>query len=171
MNRQSIEVSTLAAASLVIEHTVAAGDGLAFRWWHSKLTRRAKRFKGYIRTDLCPPVKGSGPDQPLKWYSIVHFNSTEHLNQWVNSRDRKAIIQSGQKIFSSYQFISFATGLEGWFSKRTGTEQVGFGPPAWKQNATVMGVTGVPRPSVKGLKYCQLEVVEHQAGNRTRVGI
>ncbi|MEO1396416.1 MAG: hypothetical protein AAFV90_26280 [Cyanobacteria bacterium J06634_5] len=132
------EVSTLAAASLVIEHTVAAGDGLAFRWWHSKLTRRAKRFKGYIRTDLCAPVKGNRAGQPLKWYSIVHFDSTERLNQWMKSRDRETLIKSGQKTFSSYQFISFATGLEGWFSSKTGTEQVGLGPPAWKQNAAVI---------------------------------
>lgn len=132
------EVSTLAAASLVIEHSVATGDGLAFRWWHSKLTRRARRFKGYIRTDLCAPVKGTRPGQPLKWYSIVHFDSAEQLNQWINSRDRETLIQSGRKAFSSYQFVSFATGLEGWFSSKTGTEHSGLGPPAWKQNAAVI---------------------------------
>ncbi|MGB7087739.1 MAG: hypothetical protein WBD47_19430 [Phormidesmis sp.] len=132
------DVSTLSAASLVVEHTVAPGDGLAFRWWHSQLTRKARRYKGHIRTDLCAPVKGPQPGQPLKWYSIVHFDSTEQLNQWIKSRDREALIKSGRQTFSSYQFVSFATGLEGWFSSRTGTEQVGLGPPAWKQNAAVI---------------------------------
>ncbi|MEM8504371.1 MAG: hypothetical protein AAF716_14605 [Cyanobacteria bacterium P01_D01_bin.1] len=129
---------TLAAASLVIEHTVPSGEGLAFRWWHAKLTRKAKRFKGHIRTDLCAPVRGTRPGQPMKWYSIVHFDSPELLNKWMKSRDREAMIKSGGSAVSSYQFISFATGLEGWFSSRTGTEQVGFGPPAWKQNAAVI---------------------------------
>lgn len=132
------DASTLAAASLVIEHTVPNGEGLAFRWWHSKVTRTAKRFKGHIRTDLCAPVKGVQPGQPLKWYSIIHFDSPELLNEWIKSRDREALIKSGRKTFASYQFISFATGLEGWFSSKTGTEQVGLGPPAWKQNAVVI---------------------------------
>lgn len=126
------------AASLVIEHTVPAGEGLAFRWWHSRVTRAAKNFEGHIRSDLCAPVKSRQPDQPLTWYSIVHFESPELLDKWINSRDRLALIKSGRKTFASYQFISFSTGLEGWFSRRTGTEQSGFGPPAWKQNAAVI---------------------------------
>jgi len=130
--------ATLAAASLVIEHTVPSGEGLAFRWWHTRLTRKAKRFKGHIRSDLCAPVRGNQPGQPMKWYSIVHFDSPELLNRWMKSRDREAMIKSGGSAVASYQFISFATGLEGWFSSSTGTEQMGFGPPAWKQNAAVI---------------------------------
>jgi antibiotic biosynthesis monooxygenase (ABM) superfamily enzyme len=126
------------AASLVVEHTVPTGEGLAFRWWHAKLVRKAKRFKGHIRTDLCAPVKGLQPGQPMKWYSIVHFESPQLLNQWMKSRDREALIKAGSKTFASYQFISFATGLEGWFSGQTGTEQSGLAPPAWRQNAAVI---------------------------------
>lgn len=132
------DVNSLAYASLVVEHTVPSGKGLAFRWWHSKVTRKARRYQGYIRTDLYSPVKGTTPEQLLKWYSIIHFESPELLKKWLKSRDREALIEAGRKVFSSYQFMSFATGLEGWFSRVTGTEQLGFGPPAWKQNAAVV---------------------------------
>lgn len=132
------DVNPLVYASLVVEHTVPSGKGLAFRWWHSKVTQSAKRFKGYIRTDLCSPVKGPQADQPMKWYAIVHFESSDLLNHWLKSREREALIEDGRKIFASYQFMSFSTGLEGWFSRKTGTEQLGFGPPAWKQNAAVI---------------------------------
>ncbi len=133
-----LDASLSVGASLVVEHTVPHGEGLAFRWWHARLTRTAKRFKGHIRTDLCSPVRGQLPNQPMKWYSIIHFESADLLNKWIKSRDREALINSGRKTFASYQFISFSTGLEGWFSRETGTEQIGFGPPAWKQNAAVI---------------------------------
>ncbi|MGB3294569.1 MAG: hypothetical protein WBB01_16415 [Phormidesmis sp.] len=153
------DANSLAAASLVIEHTVPAGEGLAFRWWHAKVTRSAKRFEGHIRTDLCAPVKNSQPNQPMKWYSIVHFESPELLKQWIKSRDREALIKSGRKTFASYQFISFATGLEGWFSRRTGTEQMGFGPPAWKQNAAVI-LALYPTVMVQSALFAALGVMQ-----------
>lgn len=131
-------MDSLAYASLVVEHTVPNDKGLAFRWWHSTLTRTARRYQGYIRTDLYSPVRTAQPGQPLKWYSIIHFESPDLLKKWQKSRDREALIESGRKIFASYQFMSFATGLDGWFSRQTGTEQLGFSPPAWKQNAAVV---------------------------------
>lgn len=121
-------------ASLIIEHTVPIGKGLAFRFWHANLTRSAKKYQGYLRTDLCSPIKG----KDLKWYSIIHFDTSENLNRWLKSDDREALIQSGQNHFDSYQFKSFNTGLEGWFSTKTGAERLGLGPPAWKQNLAVV---------------------------------
>jgi antibiotic biosynthesis monooxygenase (ABM) superfamily enzyme len=127
-----------ANASRVIEHTVPRGKGLAFRRWHAKVIRTAWRFKGYIRTDLPPPLKGQ---KQLKWYSIVHFDSPENLNAWLKSEEREAAINTEDHPVESYQFKSFTTGLEGWFSAKLGGEQMGLGLPAWKQNlAVVLGL-------------------------------
>lgn len=142
-------------ASLVVEHIVPKGKELAFRLWHANLTQSAKRFKGYIRTDLYPPVKGL----QLKWYSIVHFDSPDHLNLWLKSDDHKKLIEAGQKIFETYQFKSFATGLEGWFSRKTGSEQLGLDPPAWKQNfAVLFGL--YPTVMIQSLLFATLSVMK-----------
>jgi hypothetical protein len=134
MNAQSEKTTS---ASLVVEHLVPKGKGLAFRIWHASLFQSARQFKGFVRIDLCPPVKA----KQLRWYSITHFDSAEHLNHWLQSEARAQVIAKGQKIFESYQFKSFATGLEGWFSHKVGSEQMGLGPPAWKQNlAVVLGL-------------------------------
>jgi uncharacterized protein len=125
------------AASFVIEHIVPKGRGLAFRWWHAHLTRSARQYEGYIRTDLCPPVQQG---LQLRWYSIIHFESPDQLNRWLKSADRERLIESGRNVFKTYQFKSFGlgTGLEGWFCRQKGTEQLGLGPPAWKQNLAVV---------------------------------
>lgn len=150
------QVEPVSSASLVIEHFVPRGKGLEFRWWHSKLTRSASRHKGYLRTDLCPPIKGS----QLKWYSILHFDSSENLNRWLKSEDREKLIESGRKIFKTYQFKSFSTGLEGWFSHQTGSEQLGLGPPAWKQNlAVILGL--YPVVMLQAILFNQLGLMRH----------
>ncbi len=143
-------------ASLIVEHIVPKGKGLSFRWWHSKLTRSARQFKGYVRTDLYPPVPGS----QLKWYSIVHFDSPEHLSLWLKSNERETLIASGREIFESYQFKSFSTGLEGWFSRKAGAEQLGLGPPAWKQNlAVVFGL--YPVVIMQSMLFSAFGVMKH----------
>ncbi len=131
---QNSSAASASHASMIIEHSVLRGKGLSFRFWHANLSRTARKYAGYIRTDLCPPIRGAD----LKWYSIIHFDTAENLNHWLKSGDRERLIQAGQKSFESYQFKSFTTGLEGWFSTKTGSEQLGLDPPAWKQNLTVV---------------------------------
>ena len=89
-----------------------------------------------MRADRHRPL--SCKDGALKWYWVVHFDQPDHLNQWLASKQREDMLQKGRDIFESYRFKSFTTGLEGWFSKRSGTEFDSLGPPAWKQILSVV---------------------------------
>ncbi len=124
-------------SSLVVEHIVAKADRGAFERWHDQLAQRANHYPGFVRLDLNQPLFCE--DDVIKWYSIIHFDSPEQLNGWINSKARKQAIESGQNIFRAYRFKSFTTGLEGWFSQRTDdAEARDLGPPAWKQILAVV---------------------------------
>lgn len=123
-------------SSVVIEYLVPQDQKWAFRRWHARLVHTAEYAEGFIRADRHRPLHcKSGM---LEWYSVIHFDQPDHLNRWLSSKARAQVVEDGRDIFKSYKFKSFATGLEGWFSRQSGIELDSLGPPAWKQIMSVV---------------------------------
>jgi uncharacterized protein len=119
-------------ASLVIEHRVRKGKETEFQRWQDSLNSAVNSFQGYLRTDLSPPVTNAQE----KWYVIVYFDTRENLDRWVNSTERQALVKKGEELFGTYQYRSFKTGLESWFTWESDEFEVK--TPAWKQNLIVL---------------------------------
>jgi uncharacterized protein len=122
-------------SSVVLEHIVSKADYAAFSRWYKAMTQIAEQQPGFLRVDHCPPLECV--DDAIKQYAIVHFDTIDHLNDWLTSKQRTEMLESGQNIFRDYKYKSFTTGLEGWFSQQAG-ERTGLGPDRWKQVLSVV---------------------------------
>jgi antibiotic biosynthesis monooxygenase (ABM) superfamily enzyme len=155
---QKSEDSPFFYSSVVIEHIVPKGRDYLFKRWHRSLIKTAKQHEGFLRSDTCPPLPCY--DNAVKWYSIIHFDTPEHLNAWIESEERKRVLKLGQDVFRHSRFKSFTTGLEGWFSERSRNEQTRLGPPAWKQILSV--VVGLyPIIMVQSWLFQQLGIMQN----------
>jgi antibiotic biosynthesis monooxygenase (ABM) superfamily enzyme len=146
-------------SSFVVEYIVPVDQERSFNQWYARLVDAARQFKGYTRTDLCPPLDCG--DGVVKWYYIVHFATPQDLKRWLKSDIRRDLLEEGHNTFLAYRYKSFTTGLEGWFSHQSGWdgEQRSLGPPAWKQVlAVVMGL--YPTIMIQGLIFGALGLMQ-----------
>jgi antibiotic biosynthesis monooxygenase (ABM) superfamily enzyme len=75
------------AVTSVIHHTVGAGSESRYEVWFRKISAIAETFPGHRGVDFIRPPKGS------RTYTIaLHFDTSEHLGQWLSSEARIQII-------------------------------------------------------------------------------
>lgn len=123
----SDQVHKIPCASYVIEHIVSPSKEDVFRDWQISITRAASKYEGYLGTDMYPPVE----EGQNKWYIMVHFDNSNHLTHWLQSRDRQQLVDRGHKTFQKFKTY-YKTGLERWLLREKAA------PPAWKQNLSVL---------------------------------
>lgn len=149
---QSAQVSN---TSLVIEYEIFAEQESLFEQWQSELKLAVSKFKGYVNTDVFPPIIGVHN----KWYIVVHFDNSANLTCWLDSDIRHELIRIGRKNFGPYEYKKLGTGLEGWFSQDRHISGKPQQIPAWKQNfAVLFGL--YPTVMVETLLFSQFPLME-----------
>jgi len=119
-------------ATAVILTTVEPGQEPAFQRWNAEITAAQSRQPGYVGATLQPPVDGV-QDQ---WVTVVTFDSDLHLDAWLDSDERDALLAKSAGVFHDTQTRRVESGFSGWFDfpRPEGTSA----PPAWKFNYLIL---------------------------------
>lgn len=118
-----------APVSAVISTRIKPGQEDAFLEWGRRIAvaqAKSPGFQGYRRE---PPVPGVQDD----WLTILRFDSKANLQTWLNSPERKKLLDESEAFTDECHTRIVRTGFDQWF------DVPGAAPPAaWKQNMVVL---------------------------------
>jgi antibiotic biosynthesis monooxygenase (ABM) superfamily enzyme len=114
----------------IITVSVKPGMEEAYHAWVDRIRQMEAKCPGYRGLQLQPPIPGLQDD----WVSLLRFDTSEHLNAWLESDARRAALQEVEP-FIDQREQQVATAFSGWFTFGDTPGQV---PPNWKQAMVVL---------------------------------
>ncbi|MEW1910854.1 antibiotic biosynthesis monooxygenase [Kitasatospora sp. NPDC085895] len=83
-----------AAATAIIGQKVRPGLDREYATWQLDVNSAAADYAGYLGAEISPPT----PLQP-DWVVVYRFDSIAHLQAWINSATRQAMLDDGRGYF------------------------------------------------------------------------
>ncbi|HTE86764.1 MAG TPA: antibiotic biosynthesis monooxygenase [Dehalococcoidia bacterium] len=120
-----------APVSAIISTRVSPGQEKAFTEWQRHIAAVEAKFEGYQGYKLEPPIPGVQED----WVMVVRFDSDAHLDAWLNSEERRRLLEESTPFDEATRIRKVQSGFESWFVSKDDT---GPPPPVWKQSMIVL---------------------------------
>lgn len=124
------ELSPQDMVTEIITVSVKPGMEEAYRDWVDRIRQMEARFPGYQGLQLQAPIPGLQDN----WVSLLRFDTTEHLNAWLESDARRDALREVEPFIDKRE-QQVATAFSGWF---TFGDAPGQAPPSWKQSMIVL---------------------------------
>ena len=120
-----------APVSAVISSRVRPGQEAAFRAWEQRIAIAQAKSAGFQGYRFEPPIPGVQDD----WLAILRFDTERNLQAWLDSPERKKLLQEAAPFLEEFHARVVRTGFEQWFpSAADGTSA----PAVWKMNMLVL---------------------------------
>ncbi|KQP52544.1 antibiotic biosynthesis monooxygenase [Methylobacterium sp. Leaf399] len=121
-----------APASAVISTRVKPGMEAQYRIWEQKVAAAQSKAAGLQGYRFEPAVPGVQED----YVAILRFDSDANLQAWLDSPERRALIEEAAPLTAEFHTRRVQSGFEQWF--RDATPEGAPAPAAWKMNMIVL---------------------------------
>lgn len=118
-----------APVSAVISTRIKPGQEDAYRAWDRRIAAAQAKSPGFQGYRFEPPVPGVQED----WLTILRFDSEANLQTWLDSPERKRLLDEAASFTDECHTRIVRTGFDQWFEFAGAAP-----PPAWKQNMMVL---------------------------------
>ncbi|TDO82852.1 hypothetical protein EV143_102112 [Flavobacterium chryseum] len=113
-------------ASVVINHHIVNGKQQQYEDWLNEIGPICRSFTGFIDWQIIRPI----PNLTFNYTIIIRFDTIENLRNWMESNERKILIEKARPIFSGDDKYLIRSGLEFLFDSENENKKI---PPRWKQ--------------------------------------
>lgn len=113
-------------ATVVITHRVRDGEQTRYDDWLNEIGPLCRSSVGHLDWQIIRPVSGLTATYTV----ILRFDTREHLQGWMNSQERKRLIEKVRPILAQDDDFFIRSGLDFWFTPEGAKACV---PVRWKQ--------------------------------------
>ncbi|WP_178119043.1 antibiotic biosynthesis monooxygenase [Pseudomonas akapageensis] len=113
--------------TLLVRHRIRQGKEQQYEEWLRRTIATAKQYPGHLGIDVV-----RGEDAGLALFTcVLRFASTEQLQHWLDSDERKALVGEVHPCLADGDQIEVNTDREFWFTPLGADSPAQ--PPRWKQ--------------------------------------
>jgi hypothetical protein len=120
-----------APVSAVISTRVLPGKELEYRAWERKIAAAQSKAPGLQGYRFEPPVPGVQED----FVAILRFDSEANMQAWLDSAERKKLIEEAAPLTEEFHTRMARTGFEQWFRDDSGMPS---SAAVWKMDMIVL---------------------------------
>ncbi|QXI26660.1 antibiotic biosynthesis monooxygenase [Pseudomonas vanderleydeniana] len=122
----NIELSD-GVVTLLVRHRIRKGGDQAYEAWLRQIVAKARTYPGHLGIDV---VRGHSDGLAL-FTSVLRFASTEQLQVWLDSEDRRELVEQAQPLLADGDQTEINADREFWFTPVHVDAPTP--PPRWKQ--------------------------------------
>ncbi|MCX4511042.1 antibiotic biosynthesis monooxygenase [Streptomyces sp. NBC_01619] len=94
-----------ATATAIIGQKVLPGHEREFETWQETVNAVAAEYTGFLGAEISPPTSLQSD-----WVVVYRFDSTAHLQVWINSATRQSLLETGRNYFDGPATQQVVTG-------------------------------------------------------------
>lgn len=112
-------------ASVVINHHILQGKQNQYEDWLNEIGPKCRSYPGNIDWQIIRPI----PNLTFNYTVILRFDNIENLRSWMESDERKKLIEKAKPFFAKDDSYTIRSGLDFLFQSDNDQKS----PVRWKQ--------------------------------------
>jgi antibiotic biosynthesis monooxygenase (ABM) superfamily enzyme len=113
-------------ATVVITHRVRSDKHPEYEHWLEDIAPLCKASAGHLDWHVVRPIPGVTQTYTV----IIRFDTTEHLKHWMDSDERRRLIEKAAPLLAGSDDFYISSGLDFWFAPAGAKARI---PVRWKQ--------------------------------------